>query len=64
MVLLQSMVSIPSFYPKSFSDTLSGAEHKKQRKLIDPIFTASQISRLTPLFYNVARQVRLPSTHV
>ncbi|RDB16544.1 hypothetical protein Hypma_002917 [Hypsizygus marmoreus] len=33
-------------------------EHKKQRKLIDPIFTPNRISKLTPLFYNVARQMK------
>ncbi|KAG5640549.1 hypothetical protein DXG03_008123, partial [Asterophora parasitica] len=35
-----------------------GEEHKKQRKLVDPIFTTTRISRLTPLFYNVTRQLQ------
>ncbi|KAF8064824.1 cytochrome P450 [Lyophyllum atratum] len=35
-----------------------GDEHKKQRKLVDPIFTTARISRLTPLFYNVTRQLQ------
>jgi len=35
-----------------------GEEHKKQRKLVDPIFTTARISRLTPLFYNVMRQLQ------
>ncbi|KAF5368263.1 hypothetical protein D9615_010366 [Tricholomella constricta] len=35
-----------------------GDEHKKQRKLVDPIFTTTRISRLTPLFYNVTRQLQ------
>ncbi|KAF8225656.1 cytochrome P450 [Tricholoma matsutake] len=35
-----------------------GDEHKKQRKLIDPIFTAARIAKLTPLFYQVAYQLR------
>ncbi|RDB16522.1 hypothetical protein Hypma_002893 [Hypsizygus marmoreus] len=35
-----------------------GDEHKKQRKLVDPIFTPNRISKLTPLFYNVTRQMK------
>jgi cytochrome P450 len=38
---------------------LTGNEHKKQRKLIDPIFSAARISKLTPLFYQVANQASL-----
>jgi cytochrome P450 len=38
---------------------LTGNEHKKQRKLIDPIFSAARIAKLTPLFYQVANQVSL-----
>lgn len=40
-------------------NSLTGDEHKKQRKLIDPIFTAARIAKLTPLFYQVAYQVSL-----
>ncbi|KAG6820910.1 hypothetical protein H0H93_009684 [Arthromyces matolae] len=35
-----------------------GDEHKRQRKLVDPIFTPTRISRLTPLFHNVVRQLQ------
>ena len=41
----------------SCSPSSTGHEHKKQRKLIDPIFTAARIAKLTPLFYQVASQV-------
>ncbi|KAG6917703.1 hypothetical protein DXG01_001475 [Tephrocybe rancida] len=35
-----------------------GDEHKKHRKVVDPIFTITHISRLTPLFYNVIHQLQ------
>ncbi|KAG6831064.1 hypothetical protein H0H92_012987 [Tricholoma furcatifolium] len=42
--------------------SVSGEEHKRQRKLVDPIFTTSCISRLTPLFFNVTRQHQLQAS--
>ncbi|PPQ73814.1 hypothetical protein CVT26_012155 [Gymnopilus dilepis] len=35
-----------------------GNEHKKQRKLMNPVFTAAYVSKLTPLFYRIANQLR------
>jgi len=35
-----------------------GNEHKKQRKLMDPIFSAARIAKLTPLFYQIAYQLQ------
>ncbi|TFY70744.1 hypothetical protein EVG20_g2276 [Dentipellis fragilis] len=35
-----------------------GAEHKKQRKMLNPVFTAAFVSKLTPMFYRIAYQLR------
>ncbi|KAK7021429.1 cytochrome P450 [Favolaschia claudopus] len=32
-------------------------EHKKQRKYMDALFTANRVSKLTPMFYQVAHQL-------
>ncbi|KAI0920673.1 hypothetical protein AcV5_010349 [Taiwanofungus camphoratus] len=37
---------------------VTGSEHKRQRKILNPIFTASHVAKLMPLFYNVAYQLR------
>ncbi|KDR84606.1 hypothetical protein GALMADRAFT_237500 [Galerina marginata CBS 339.88] len=34
-----------------------GNEHKKQRKLMNPVFTAAYVSKLTPLFYRIANDL-------
>jgi cytochrome P450 len=36
---------------------VSGNEHKKQRKLMNPVFTAAHVSKLSPLFYRIAVEV-------
>lgn len=36
---------------------IAGREHKKQRKYMDALFTASRVSKLTPMFYQVTREV-------
>ncbi|KAF7351916.1 hypothetical protein MVEN_01153400 [Mycena venus] len=38
--------------------SVKGREHKKQRKHMDALFTASRVSKLTPLFYKVTRQLQ------
>ncbi|PPQ76505.1 hypothetical protein CVT24_010878 [Panaeolus cyanescens] len=35
-----------------------GEEHKKQRKLMNPVFTAAHVSRLSPLFHRIATELR------
>ncbi|KAJ8086661.1 hypothetical protein PM082_005484 [Marasmius tenuissimus] len=34
-----------------------GDDHKKQRKMLNPVFTAAFVSKLTPMFYKIAFQV-------
>ncbi|KAJ7148550.1 cytochrome P450 [Mycena crocata] len=38
--------------------SVQGREHKKQRKYMDALFTASRVSKLTPMFYQVTRQLQ------
>jgi cytochrome P450 len=38
-------------------DTI-GNHHKKQRKLLNPVFSAKHVSSLSPLFYNITRKLR------
>ncbi|KAJ6582349.1 cytochrome P450 [Mycena capillaripes] len=38
--------------------SVKGREHKKQRKYMDTLFTASRVSKLTPMFYQVTRQLQ------
>ncbi|PPR01291.1 hypothetical protein CVT24_006366 [Panaeolus cyanescens] len=38
--------------------SVSGEEHKKQRKLMNPVFTAAHVSRLCPLFHRIATELR------
>ncbi|KAJ7289345.1 cytochrome P450 [Mycena rebaudengoi] len=37
--------------------SVQGREHKKQRKYMDALFTASRVSKLTPMFYQVTRKL-------
>ncbi|KAK7035049.1 cytochrome P450 [Favolaschia claudopus] len=37
--------------------SVQGLEHKKQRKYMDALFTANRVSKLTPMFYQVAHQL-------
>ncbi|KAF9464293.1 cytochrome P450 [Collybia nuda] len=38
--------------------SVQGDEHKKQRKLMNPAFTAAHVSKLSPLFYRIATELR------
>ncbi|KAJ7103844.1 cytochrome P450 [Mycena epipterygia] len=38
--------------------SVQGREHKKQRKYMDALFTASRVSKLTPMFYQVTRKLQ------
>ncbi|PPQ73929.1 hypothetical protein CVT24_012771 [Panaeolus cyanescens] len=37
---------------------ISGKEHKQHRKLLNPVFTASHVSKLAPLFHRIATELR------
>ncbi|KAL0958596.1 hypothetical protein HGRIS_013937 [Hohenbuehelia grisea] len=37
--------------------SVTGDEHRKQRRLMNPVFTASNVSKLTPAFYQIAREL-------
>ena len=37
-----------------------GVQHKKQRKLLNPVFSAAHLRNMSHIFYNVAHKVRLP----
>lgn len=37
---------------------LTGTPHKKQRKMLSPIFSLNQIRALTPIFHKVSDEVR------
>ncbi|KAJ7304515.1 cytochrome P450 [Mycena albidolilacea] len=37
--------------------SVEGREHRKQRKYMDALFTASRVSKLMPMFYQVTRQL-------
>lgn len=36
----------------------SGAAHKKQRKMLNPVFSGAHMRNLTPIFHEVSRKVR------
>ncbi|KAF8641734.1 hypothetical protein AX16_009811 [Volvariella volvacea WC 439] len=38
--------------------SVAGLEHKRHRKLMDPVFNNSRMAKLTPLFYNVIYQLQ------
>ncbi|KAJ7031887.1 cytochrome P450 [Mycena alexandri] len=43
--------------------SVQGREHKKQRKYMDVLFTASRVSKLTPMFYQVTSQLQSKITN-
>ena len=58
------MVSLGKFQrakSQSSSLTTSGDQHRKQRKLLNPVFSGHFIRNLTPLFYEVAHKVTPPA---
>ncbi|KAI4294315.1 cytochrome P450 [Schizophyllum commune Loenen D] len=40
------------------SATAYGAEHKRLRRVLNPVFTAAFVSKLSPVFYGIAHQLR------
>ncbi|TEB34532.1 cytochrome P450 [Coprinellus micaceus] len=51
------MVSKMSFGPGLLS--MQGAQHKKQRKLLNPMFNMAHLRGITPTFYDVAYRMRV-----
>ncbi|KAI9440827.1 cytochrome P450 [Lactarius indigo] len=45
-----------TFGPAVISTT--GAHHRKQRKMLNPVFSANHLRHMTPIFHRVARQLR------
>ncbi len=35
-----------------------GHQHRKQRKMLNPVFSVKHLREMTPLFYNVIHKVR------
>jgi cytochrome P450 len=42
---------------------LSGDQHRKQRKLLNPVFNVNHMRYMIPIFHEVTRQVR-PRAHI
>ena len=38
----------------------SGSQHRRQRKMLNPIFSTDNIRNMTPLFYDISRKVHTP----
>lgn len=48
---------------RSFSRTMPpGEDHRKQRKLLNPVFSINHMRRMIPMFDNVSRKVRASGT--
>ena len=39
--------------------TTKGDQHKRQRKLLNPVFSAAHLRDMTHIFYKVAHRVRI-----
>lgn len=42
----------------SFSHLLTGERHRRQRKMLNPIFSIKHLRNMTPLFYEIIHKVR------
>ena len=38
--------------------TTAGAVHRKQRRMLQPVFSATHLRNMTPTFYDITRKVR------
>ena len=48
----------PKHYPQlRRSIILSGARHRKQRKMLNPVFSIKHMREMIPIFYDVAHRV-------
>lgn len=41
--------------------TTVGSQHRRQRKLLNPVFSVTHLRNMTHIFYNVAHKVRISS---
>ena len=41
-----------------------GAQHRKQRKVLNPVFSMAHMRHMTPIFYSIGERVRLASQHL
>ena len=50
---------VHSLRPKLFLTNimLSGARHRKQRKMLNPVFSIKHMREMTPIFYDIAHRV-------
>lgn len=39
--------------------TTDGSQHRRQRKQLNPVFSAAHLRNMTHLFYDIAHRVRL-----
>ncbi len=44
--------------------TTVGAQHRRQRKLLNPVFSVAHLRNMTHIFYNVAHKVRAPMSSI
>lgn len=40
----------------------TGQQHKRQRKMLNPVFSTKHLREMTPIFYEVMQRVRFPRT--
>ena len=59
---VSSRLLLPAFLLNSL--LLQGSAHRKQRRMLGPVFAPEQLKRLTPVFHKIAQQVRLPSSNL
>ena len=38
--------------------TTEGAQHRRQRKMLNPVFSAAHLRHMTHIFYDIAHKVR------
>lgn len=52
-----SDISHSTFY-NMFVLFTKGPRHRKQRKMLNPVFSIKHMREMTPIFYNIAHKVR------
>lgn len=45
-------------------DNSEGDHHRKQRKMLNPVFSINHMRHMTPIFYRVARRVRFSLSYM
>lgn len=54
-----SVLSLHVYRKIFLTYTNLGASHRRQRKMLNPVFSIKHMRELTPIFYEVAHRVRL-----